>query len=171
MRRQYLRLVAAAALLLTAMSGGGAEAQKPGGVLRINGPAREATFAMKSPDGGLREVTRRFDLLHVCPPQTAPDFVRRARSPAMRVVAGNLDRFVRGRSKTSCFGTDGLPAPACEITSSAMRSASRPTRAGSKFTVPWNRFGLCAPISPGTPVGPLVVASVFVNTQDTDLES
>jgi hypothetical protein len=22
------------------------------------------------------EVTRRFDMLHVCPPQTAPDFVR-----------------------------------------------------------------------------------------------
>src|SRR6202048_4622562 len=35
MRRQYLRLVAAAALLLTAMRGGGAESQTPGGVLRI----------------------------------------------------------------------------------------------------------------------------------------
>ena len=42
----------------------------------VNGPAREATFAMRGPDGGLQEVTRRFDLLHVCPPQTAPDFVR-----------------------------------------------------------------------------------------------
>jgi sulfide:quinone oxidoreductase len=42
----------------------------------VNGPAREATFAMKRPNGSLQEVTRRFDLLHVCPPQTAPDFVR-----------------------------------------------------------------------------------------------
>src|SRR5260221_14424954 len=40
------------------------------------GPAREPTFEMKGPDGGLQKVPRRFDMLHVCPPQTAPDFVR-----------------------------------------------------------------------------------------------
>src|SRR6202521_5173534 len=46
-------------------------------LVAVNGPAREATFAIRGgPDGGLQEVTRRFDLLHVCPPQTAPDFVR-----------------------------------------------------------------------------------------------
>jgi len=45
-------------------------------LMAVNGPAREATFAMKGSDGGIKEVTRRFDLLHVCPPQTAPDFVR-----------------------------------------------------------------------------------------------
>jgi sulfide:quinone oxidoreductase len=45
-------------------------------LVAVNGPARTATFAIKGPDGGLQEVTRRFDLLHVCPPQTAPDFVR-----------------------------------------------------------------------------------------------
>jgi sulfide:quinone oxidoreductase len=45
-------------------------------LIAVNGPAREATFAVKGPDSGLQEVTRRFDLLHVCPPQTAPDFVR-----------------------------------------------------------------------------------------------
>jgi sulfide:quinone oxidoreductase len=45
-------------------------------LVAVNGPAQEATFVMKGPDGGLQEVTRRFDLLHVCPPQTAPDFVR-----------------------------------------------------------------------------------------------
>jgi sulfide:quinone oxidoreductase len=45
-------------------------------LVAVNGPAREATFAIRGPDGGLQEVTRRFDLLHVCPPQTVPDFVR-----------------------------------------------------------------------------------------------
>ena len=45
-------------------------------LVAVNGPAQEATFAMKGSDGGIQEVTRRFDLLHVCPPQTAPDFVR-----------------------------------------------------------------------------------------------
>jgi sulfide:quinone oxidoreductase len=45
-------------------------------LVAVNGPAQEASFTIKGPDGGLQEVTRRFDLLHVCPPQTAPDFVR-----------------------------------------------------------------------------------------------
>jgi sulfide:quinone oxidoreductase len=45
-------------------------------LVAVNGPARQATFVVKGPDSGLQEVTRRFDLLHVCPPQTAPDFVR-----------------------------------------------------------------------------------------------
>jgi sulfide:quinone oxidoreductase len=45
-------------------------------LVAVNGPAREATFATKGSDGGLQEVTCRFDMLHVCPPQTAPDFVR-----------------------------------------------------------------------------------------------
>ena len=35
MSGQYLKRIAAAGLLLVAMSGGGAQAQKPGGVLRI----------------------------------------------------------------------------------------------------------------------------------------
>jgi len=35
MRRQYLRRVAAAALLSVVMSGGGAQAQKSGGILRV----------------------------------------------------------------------------------------------------------------------------------------
>src|ERR1700732_41667 len=48
-------------------------------LVAVNGPAREATFAMKGSDGDLQEVTRRFDMLHVCPPQTAPDFVRSSR--------------------------------------------------------------------------------------------
>ena len=35
MRGQYRRRVAAAVLLLTALTGGSAQAQKPGGILRI----------------------------------------------------------------------------------------------------------------------------------------
>src|SRR3984893_19071787 len=57
-------------------------------LVAVNGPAQEATFAIKGSDGGLQEVTRRFDLLHVCPPQTAPDFVR---SSPLAGDAGWLD--------------------------------------------------------------------------------
>ncbi|HSV79277.1 MAG TPA: TIGR01244 family sulfur transferase [Ramlibacter sp.] len=42
----------------------------------VDGPARRATFAINGPDGARQLVTREFDLLHVVPPQKAPDFVR-----------------------------------------------------------------------------------------------
>ena len=43
---------------------------------RVNGPARTATFNCVNPDGSAHLVTRDFDLLHVVPPQIAPDFIR-----------------------------------------------------------------------------------------------
>jgi peptide/nickel transport system substrate-binding protein len=55
MRRQYLRLVTAAALLLTAMSGGSAEAQKPGGVLRIY--HRDSPASMSIHEEGTNSVS------------------------------------------------------------------------------------------------------------------
>ncbi|SDB74675.1 bifunctional protein tyrosine phosphatase family protein/NAD(P)/FAD-dependent oxidoreductase [Belnapia rosea] len=43
---------------------------------RIDGPARTAWFTRTGPDGATEQVERRFDMLHVVPPQTAPDFLR-----------------------------------------------------------------------------------------------
>ena len=42
----------------------------------IDGEARRATFAVTDADGAVSEVVRDFDMIHVCPPQTAPDFIR-----------------------------------------------------------------------------------------------
>ncbi|RSZ61125.1 NAD(P)/FAD-dependent oxidoreductase [Massilia atriviolacea] len=42
----------------------------------VDGPARRATFARVNAEGGKETVTRAFDLLHVVPPQVAPDVVR-----------------------------------------------------------------------------------------------
>lgn len=42
----------------------------------VNGPARTATFNCVNPDGSAHVVTRDFDMLHVVPPQIAPDFIR-----------------------------------------------------------------------------------------------
>jgi sulfide:quinone oxidoreductase len=42
----------------------------------VDGPARTATFSRTTAAGGKESVTRPFDLLHVAPPQVAPDFVR-----------------------------------------------------------------------------------------------
>ena len=45
-------------------------------LIAVDGPSRTAIFARKTAEGPVEEVTERFDMLHICPPQVAPDFVR-----------------------------------------------------------------------------------------------
>jgi sulfide:quinone oxidoreductase len=45
-------------------------------LVAVDGPKRTATFAVTGPDGGSTTVTRTFDMLHVTPPQSAPDFIK-----------------------------------------------------------------------------------------------
>lgn len=45
-------------------------------LMAVDGPARMATFRKPGPGGEDIIVTRKFDMLHVVPPQKAPDFVR-----------------------------------------------------------------------------------------------
>ncbi len=42
----------------------------------VDGARKKATFSVVDVDGSSRDVTRDFDMLHVCPPQTGLDFVR-----------------------------------------------------------------------------------------------
>ncbi|MCJ9722255.1 bifunctional protein tyrosine phosphatase family protein/NAD(P)/FAD-dependent oxidoreductase [Agrobacterium sp. SHOUNA12C] len=44
----------------------------------IDGPAKTATFARTAADGTVTEDRRGFDMIHVCPPQVAPDFIRQS---------------------------------------------------------------------------------------------
>lgn len=45
-------------------------------LVAVDGPAKRATFDVKRPDCEPERVTLDFDMLHVCPPQVAPDFIR-----------------------------------------------------------------------------------------------
>ena len=45
-------------------------------LVAVDGPAKTATFEVKEPDKEPRRETVEFDMMHVCPPQTAPDFIR-----------------------------------------------------------------------------------------------
>jgi len=44
-------------------------------LVEINGPAKTATFEQKR-DGNVTRVEEKFDMIHVVPPQVAPDFIR-----------------------------------------------------------------------------------------------
>jgi len=45
-------------------------------LVAVDGPARQATFVKSLADGRKEKVVRDFDMIHVVPPQKAPDFVR-----------------------------------------------------------------------------------------------
>jgi len=42
----------------------------------VDGAAKTATFDVAKPNEDATSVTVEFDMIHVCPPQTAPDFIR-----------------------------------------------------------------------------------------------
>ncbi|MEZ5668249.1 MAG: TIGR01244 family sulfur transferase [Alphaproteobacteria bacterium] len=42
----------------------------------IDGPAKKAWFAVKGEGDKVETVEKSFDMIHVCPPQCAPDFIR-----------------------------------------------------------------------------------------------
>ncbi|HBG98654.1 MAG TPA: TIGR01244 family phosphatase [Rhodobacteraceae bacterium] len=44
-------------------------------LVAIDGPARKATFEVTK-DGRTERVVKDFDMIHVCPPQTGPDFIK-----------------------------------------------------------------------------------------------
>ncbi|HAR83533.1 MULTISPECIES: bifunctional protein tyrosine phosphatase family protein/NAD(P)/FAD-dependent oxidoreductase [Sulfitobacter] len=45
-------------------------------LVSVDGDAKKATFKVAKPDTEPEMVTVDFDMMHVCPPQTAPDFIR-----------------------------------------------------------------------------------------------
>ncbi|MCG8692205.1 MAG: NAD(FAD)-dependent dehydrogenase, partial [Minwuiales bacterium] len=45
-------------------------------LVAIDGPARKAYFEKTDADGNKEQIERSFDMIHVCPPQCAPDFIR-----------------------------------------------------------------------------------------------
>ncbi len=45
-------------------------------LVSVDGPAKTAVFEVKAPDAEVRRTEVEFDMMHVCPPQAAPDFIR-----------------------------------------------------------------------------------------------
>ncbi len=45
-------------------------------LVSVDGPAKKATFLKANADGTKETLTRDFDMIHVVPPQKAPDFIR-----------------------------------------------------------------------------------------------
>ncbi|MGM0906717.1 MAG: TIGR01244 family sulfur transferase [Pseudomonadota bacterium] len=57
-------------------------------LVKVDGPNQQATFEVTDVEGNLKEVVKSFDMLHVCPPQTAPDVIA---SSSIADAAGWVD--------------------------------------------------------------------------------
>jgi sulfide:quinone oxidoreductase len=47
-------------------------------LVAVDGKTKTAIFDVTGPGGGKSRVTRQFDMMHVTPPQSAPDFIKRS---------------------------------------------------------------------------------------------
>ncbi len=56
-------------------------------LVEVDGPNKTAWFNLKDADGNITKVAKKFDLLHVVPPQTAPEFIKKS-------VLANADGWV-----------------------------------------------------------------------------
>ena len=45
-------------------------------LVAVDGPAKKAWFDVSVPDEPVRRIETEFDMMHVCPPQCAPDFIK-----------------------------------------------------------------------------------------------
>jgi sulfide:quinone oxidoreductase len=87
----------------------------------IDGNAKRAIFAVADADGGRREVAMPFDMIHVTPPQSAPDFVKR--SPLAN-EAGWVDvdqHTMRHRRYPNVFGLGDAASSPNSKTAAAVR--------------------------------------------------
>lgn len=91
---------------------------------RVDGAARKATFREKGADGAEREVVRDFDMLHVCPPQIAPDVLR---GSPLADAAGWIDvdqETLRHKKYANVFGLgDACNAPNAKTAAAARKQA------------------------------------------------
>lgn len=93
-------------------------------LIAVDGPGKKATFKEKDAAGVEREVVRPFDMLHVCPPQSAVDVVRNS---ALADAAGFVDvdqETLRHKKFANVFGIgDASNTPNSKTAAAARKQA------------------------------------------------
>ncbi len=91
---------------------------------RIDGPARRAWFTRTAADGAISEVQTDFDMIHVVPPQVAPDFLR---ASPLADAAGWMDvdqATLRHKTWEGVYGLgDACNAPNAKTAAAARKQA------------------------------------------------
>lgn len=93
-------------------------------LVAVDGAAKTADFNVTDGEGVTKRVTRPFDMIHVCPPQTAPDFIRQ--SPLANEAGWvNVDQSTLAHvSYSNIFGLgDAVSAPNAKTAAAARKQA------------------------------------------------
>ncbi|MDD5580936.1 MAG: FAD/NAD(P)-binding oxidoreductase [Methylobacter sp.] len=64
--------------LMKVVAGYGIKTNFGHNLVAIDGAAKTATFEMTDSDGNKQQVVKTFDMIHVTPPQSAPDFIKKS---------------------------------------------------------------------------------------------
>lgn len=93
-------------------------------LVSVDGPAKRARFAKALPDGTKEIVEKSFDMMHVCPPQIAPDFIR---ASVLADAAGWVDvdpSTLRHKTYKNIFGLgDATNTPNAKTAAAARKQA------------------------------------------------
>ena len=90
-------------------------------LVAIDGPAKIATFETTDSDGNKQKISKAFDMIHVTPPQSAPDFIKK--SPLAN-AAGWIDvnpKSMQHNQYSNIFGLGDAAATTNAKTAAAVR--------------------------------------------------
>jgi sulfide:quinone oxidoreductase len=131
-------------------------------LIAVDGPGKTATFKVTEENGNVSEITKHFDMLHVTPPQSAPDFI--AASPLANDKGWvDVDKFTMQHTRyKNIFGLGDASSTPNGKTGAAVRKQAPVVvenllslMAGKELTAKYNGYSSC-PIIVG--YGKLILA-------------
>ena len=131
-------------------------------LVAVDGPGKTATFKVTDEKGNASEITRHFDMLHVTPPQCAPDFIA-ASTLANDKGWVDVDKFTLQHTRyKNIFGLGDASSTPNGKTGAAIRKQAPVVvknllslMAGKEITAKYNGYSSC-PIVVG--YGKLILA-------------
>lgn len=90
-------------------------------LVAIDGPAKTATFDVTDSDGNKQQVTKAFDMIHVTPPQSAPDFIKQSPLANAAGWVDVNDRTLQHNKYSNIFGLGDACSTSNAKTAAAVR--------------------------------------------------
>jgi sulfide:quinone oxidoreductase len=90
-------------------------------LIAINGPTKTATFETTDSEGKKQQVTKQFDMIHVTPPQSAPDFIKQSPLANAAGWVDVHDRTLQHNKYQNIFGLGDATSTPNAKTAAAVR--------------------------------------------------
>ena len=138
-------------------------------LIKVDGPNKKATFKVTDGEGNISEVVKDFDMIHITPPQSAPDFIK---SSPLTNEAGwlDLDKYTLQHNKyDNVFGLGDASGTPNAKTGAAVRKQAPvvvenllATMAHKSMPGHYSGYGSCPLV---TGIGRLILAEFDYNNE------